>query len=441
MMCIKDLGLQLLALQVLLPAVWGSTASTKIREGKGHHYCAGSCSPIADLDGDQIADLVLGCPWSLDEKGQVWVVSSATGKEIGSIRGMSSQRYFGAAVCGIEDVNGDARPELAVCGEQAENRKLQTSLYSGADMSVMWSVELDSEYGGVLTQAGDWNLDGSPDLLVGLPFSGKSKRSSEGSVSVLSGKDGSVLARQEGSQPLTCLGTAIARVRDLNGDGRRDYAVSAVSGSAADAIYILSGEDLSVLRVHASDRKSHMFGAALMLVNDLNGDGAADLAVGVSDGGSDLIGYVYVMCMTSGKVLRIIEGPQEAAFGSNLVYLPAEHGRPDRLLIGAYDYAVFSGAVYCHDLSTNKTTLLHHPLDTERKLGNEIRLIPREGTDSSRSSRYAVISCDERDMKGSRYLSVAKLYRVDDDQLQATFHMRDECKLILPTSPTPAEPK
>lgn len=432
---------QPLALKVHFLAILGSTVLGAMREGMGHYYCAGSCCPISDRDGDQLADLVLGCPWSLDEKGQVWIVSSATGNQLGSISGHAEWLFFGRTVYAAADVDVDGHPEIAVSAKRSAKGTYQVHLYSGLSYNRLWSVDLGSEYGPVLASAGDWNEDGSDDLLVGVPSYRTNKNSAEGAVLVLSGKDGSVLARRQGSEPLQCLGSAIAQIADLNADGRRDFAVSAVRGDPTDAVYVLSGKDLSVLRVHASDRKSHMFGTALMLVNDLNGDGAADLAVGVSDGGSDLIGYVYVMCMTSGKVLRIIEGPQEAAFGSNLVYLPAEHGRSDRLLIGAYDYAVFSGAVYCHDLSTNKTTLLHRPLDTERKLGNEIRLIPREGTDSSRSSRYVVISCDERDMKGSRYLSVAKLYRVDDDQLQATFHMRDECKLILPTSPTPAEPK
>lgn len=423
---------QPLALKVHFLAILGSTVLGAMREGMGHYYCAGSCCPISDRDGDQLADLVLGCPWSLDEKGQVWIVSSATGNQLGSIRGHAEWLFFGRTVYAAADVDVDGHPEIAVSAKRSAKGTYQVHLYSGLSYNRLWSVDLGSEYGPVFASAGDWNEDGSDDLLVGVPSYRTNKNSAEGAVLVLSGKDGSVLARRQGSEPLQCLGSAIAQIADLNADGRRDFAVSAVRGDPTDAVYVLSGKDLSVLRVHASDRNAHMFGSALMQINDLNGDGMADLAIGVSDGGDGLISYVYVMCMKSGQILRNIVGPKEAAFGSSLVYLPAEKDRPARLLIGAYDYAVFSGAVYCHDLSTDKTTLLHPPLNSERKLGNEIRWIPREGTDQSQTSMYAVMSCDESSMKGKRYLTVAKLYRADNDKLLSTFHLRDECKLIVP---------
>lgn len=130
----------------------------------------------------------------------------------------------------------------------------------------------------------------------------------------------SLLATTTGTAPGDMLGTTVVDAGDMNGDGRRDYAVAAtatdVGGNGSGSVYIFLGtyppNGVPELTVHG--QAGDLLGSALAAAGDLNDDGYDDLAIGAWRNGTN--------GAQAGKVLVL--------FGGN----PPDNV-PDRTLYGA----------------------------------------------------------------------------------------------------------
>ena len=81
-----------------------------------------SASPAGDVDQDGRADYVVGSPFSTNgtiANGSATVYSGATGTELFELVGETSQGEFGFAVTDAGDVNGDGVPDVAVGADVA----------------------------------------------------------------------------------------------------------------------------------------------------------------------------------------------------------------------------------------------------------------------------------------------------------------------------------
>lgn len=148
--------------------------------------------------------------------------------------------------------------------------------------------------------AGDLDLDGHPDIVVGASKD-DGAGTNWGGVYTVNGA-GEALWKSYGSQGAANYGRAVASAGDINGDGGLAIAVGSewfdLQGKADAGKVILydrlGAEEWDVAGEYAGDR----FGAAVAGVGDVDGDGHDDIAVGASfhDDSTSLTdtGKVYV---------------------------------------------------------------------------------------------------------------------------------------------------
>jgi len=288
-----------------------------------------SADRIGDVDGDGVTDLIVGSPQGFGgPPGSAWVLFlQADGTVKGHVRiGQASggfagtpEEYFGLAVTGLGDLDGDGTPDMAVGGassawilflEPSGNVRDQRLLQPGVNGFPVLPYPLYL-FGLALDALGDFDGDGVEDLVLT-----GDEWMFEGQIGhvflVLLNADGTVKGIHDiastdlGIWPVdTCpiwygdnfFGRAVAALGDVDGDGVVDLGVGAPypgpDGCCTDA----GGAWILALRTNGTVRRQreitldsppyHLalhpldaFGAALASPGDLDGDGRLELAVG-----------------------------------------------------------------------------------------------------------------------------------------------------------------
>jgi hypothetical protein len=240
--------------------------------------------------------------------------------------GNSPGAHVGMLVAGIGDVNGDGYDDALVGTPNT------LTVFSGVDGALLYLVYPvtpgDFENATVLAVP-DLDGDGVGDFLVGAPRVVLSGQKDAGVLYLFSGAGGWGLRALAGPGPQFRqeFGASLALLDDLDGDGVPEVAIGApgsrtVTKPEAGSVTILSLGRGRILHVIRGAEASWRLGASLATVGDLDGDGQRDLAVGVpgeSRDGTPEVGAVHLYSSANGQRLAKLFGEREGGrFGAAL---------------------------------------------------------------------------------------------------------------------------
>ncbi len=317
-----------------------------------------SVDSAGDVNGDGLADLIIGAPYANQNSGVSYVVFGKAGNwastlDLSTLDGANGFRLDGPAgndrtgrsVASAGDVNGDGFDDVIIGSPRADSH----GTYSGTSYVVFGkaggfpsSVDLAALDGATgfrldgvdgfdqsgisVASAGDVNGDGFDDLIVGAYLAdligdgtGASyvvfgKAGQWASTFDLSTLDGTTGFRLDGEANHDRSGRAVASAGDFNGDGFDDLIVGAPyaspDGTPSGASYVVFGKaagfdatlDLSTLEGTNGIRldgvaSADFCGRAVASAGDINDDGFDDLIIGAlgADPNGSASGASYVV--------------------------------------------------------------------------------------------------------------------------------------------------
>jgi hypothetical protein len=259
---------------------------------------------VPDVNGDGRGDIIVGAP---DETyaggpvngGRVHIYSGLTGGRLRSIQpaGAQASDFFGFAVAGSPDINGDGRGDIIVGSPESSDaaptgRPGRLYYFSGSTGGVLRKLgspgaQADGLFGYSVAVTSDTNGDGVPDIVAGAPGEHPGASPMDcGRAHLYSGSTGGLLRKLLPPLPVTNghFGMAVAGVPDVNGDGRGDVAVGAPGepGNGSGRVHIYTGATGGRLSSHASiyPEVNGNFGMSVAGVADFSGNARGDLVVG-----------------------------------------------------------------------------------------------------------------------------------------------------------------
>ncbi len=329
---------------------------------------------LGDLDGDGIVDLAVGEPQGSDgfvSAGAVWILFLNANGTVRSYQKISATQggftgalgagsYFGSGLALLDDLDGDGVRELAVGadgdGQGGYRRGAVFVLFLRTDGTVRTQTKIASglggftgtldnsdRFGGALAQVGDIDDDGKVELAVGARQDDDAATDT-GAVYLLSlNPTGTVATTRKLSATsggLTFpivegdeLGGGLGALGDWDGDGTEDLAVGMIkfktpvtgnppveedSGSVILLRLNPDGTQKSFNRIHKGSsgftpgHPGALFGSAILLGEDYDGDGVRDLLVGSSSYGAatvatqdgNITGALWLLYMNADGTVR-----------------------------------------------------------------------------------------------------------------------------------------
>ena len=203
------------------------------------HSLAGLGAAIAavgDLDGDGVDELAIGAPGD----DSVVVVSVVDDGELDGGRTLTESGGFGAALAPVADVDGDGLADLVVgAPRHGDGRGAVFVVLADGTVHARMDGPAGGAAGTALARIGDLNQDGSEDLVVGTP--GAAGGRADVVIGPLpSGTEGTlelVAYQLTADEPTARAGETVLGDVDLNGDGYHDFVVS-LPGTEQTALFL-----------------------------------------------------------------------------------------------------------------------------------------------------------------------------------------------------------
>jgi hypothetical protein len=219
---------------------------------------------------------------------------------------------LGYSVASAGDVNGDGFGDVIVGAPYYDGAKGQVRIYVGSAGGLgavpFWSLNglhYGDLFGRVVSAAGDVNLDGHGDVVVGAPFYEVLSQPEAGKIWVFVGGPSTMspVFSVDVAQAEAHFGHSVAAAGDVNGDGYGDIVVGAhgmttAAGSVGKA-YVWHGPFASGSTADWSfegDQVGGWLGYCVATAGDVNGDGYSDVVISARNyqDGQENEGRVYV---------------------------------------------------------------------------------------------------------------------------------------------------
>lgn len=280
----------------LLPPLFATTASLTIGGTTPNDDLGYAIAGLGDVNGDGYADFAVGAYGNSGGRGVVHIFHGAASGPSStpalSLAGSTASAYFGYAVAGAGDVNGDGYDDIVIGAPMASDEDGRVYVYHGSASGIGTSAAItlpgdraSAQFGLQVAGVGDVNGDGYADIAV--QAKGAVSYMREGKVHLFLGSASGISSTEARSWTGTAtneqLGYALAGVGDVNGDGYDDIVlgapgVSSWTGRADLHLGGASGPDGTADRTW-SGTSSSVLGAAACGLGDIDGDGYADLAI------------------------------------------------------------------------------------------------------------------------------------------------------------------
>lgn len=317
-----------------------------------------SMAVLPDLDGDGIRELLVGAP-ELDTahptSGRVVILSGASSAVLRTQDGGSADERFGHAAIGTGDLDLDGVEDYVIA---AVTRDTATDdgagaidAFSAASGNLLWSVagtRFAERFGDKIARLDDLDGDGRPETAVINSFQ---------KVTIIDGLGATLWKLPLG----TALADSVAALHDLDGDGVRDIAVGNMRYSGAvgaeGRVLLFSGASGASIGSFTGLAPNDTIGLALLSVPDVTGDGVAEIAVS---------GRAFVRWHTHDGMVQLRNGADFSAiwttrgtkfsdhFGYRLDLLDdwSGDGVPELAATAWYGGFASNGAVRALDLAT-----------------------------------------------------------------------------------------
>ncbi len=319
-----------------------------------------SVALLGDIYGnDGKSEFIIGAPHDAPERaGAAYVYSGADTSLIAEYHGNSHSNHrgdqLGFAVAGLGDVDSSGKPDFIIGSRNYTDEYSfparwelgSATVYRGENLSGLatyYGSNENDHFGFAVSGAGDQNLDGWADFIIGAPDADLQGLSERGAVYIYSGKTlGQLYSAKYGAATGDGFGWSVSVVGDVNADNKSELIVGAPKndngGTDAGAVYVYYGGGLpDPLYAKYGDADGAHFGLSVAGAGRINFDGTPDFIIG-APGKNSGQGIAYLYAGGNGALLETVMGSTNydslgtsVAGGGNMVS-PSSY---DEFIVGA----------------------------------------------------------------------------------------------------------
>ena len=310
-----------------------------------------SVAGLGDVNGDGIGEVIVGAYLedtgaTAIDVGRAYVFDGSTGAVMHTLvcPFMNGGEWFGSAVSGVPDVNGDGLPDVVVGAQGDEVRDGRVYLYDGASGELLRTLipymeKVTGLFGYSVAGIEDMNGDGRGDVLIGAP----GEDSSSGRAYVYDASTGNRLQTltSPDKQDQGFFGGSVSGIPSIAGTGGGKVVVGASLESYDEGpvrsgrayIFDAASGDLLCTLVSPNQMAGGRLGNSVSGTADLDYDGHGDVIVGAygesSDSSPSNAGRTYIFNGLTGQCIQTLISPREEGlgyFGTAVCALPDVDG-------------------------------------------------------------------------------------------------------------------